>query len=84
MYVCVHVCMYASVIYAQDDYSMLMFSCLLCTYVCTVCMTEAYLQLLTRSHERDSLNVSLLVFLSGAKLSTYVLEMRLMTVCKDA
>ena len=47
-------------------------------------MTEAYLQLLTRSHERDSLNVSLLVFLSGAKLSTYVLEMRLMTVCKDA
>ena len=53
-------------------------------YVCTVCMTKAYLQLLTRSHERDSLNVSLLVFLSGAKLSTYVLEMRLMTVCKDA
>ena len=55
-----------------------------CMYVCMYAHAYVYMYELTRSQERDSLNVSLLVFLSGAKLSTYVLEMRLMTVCKDA
>ncbi len=50
-----YVCMYASVIYAQDDYSMFMFSCLLCIHVCMYCMYDQSISATTNQVTREGL-----------------------------